>query len=206
MSDSATFSLPNNDWTFAVWLYITSLSGTGYQFVLSHGYDSWEEFSSLIIHNSDDSMEAYVGCGTGNGDVSVRSAANAVVVNTLQHWIMSRESGALKLYKNAVLLGSDSPATFGGCNPAGDICFGIRDNLTGSRVSGSMSEVAFWNRALRQDEKNQLLYYTADTIPGAIVWNQTLRGESVVDRIQSISATPVGSPTVVDHPPLIMRG
>jgi hypothetical protein len=205
--DGGEFSFHVTDWTWSVWTFILALTGSDYKFVASHDYDDLESFFSAYISKGSDKFIAYGGCGVGYGDSYVESASGDVVAGVWQNWIASRDGGSLKLHKAATLVGTDTPATFGGCNPASDYHIGVRDNLVaGTYFDGYIADMAFWDRALTQKEKAQLQKYEAATIPTGLRWCQTLRGDRVADVVRSIPVTKVGSPGLADHPPLLLRG
>jgi len=197
-ADAAIHSWPNSDWTVSFWLKVASLPASGVQFVLSHDYDDLEEFASIYVNNSDDSMVAYWGCGVGNGDVYAQSAAGSVVLNTWQHWTIAREGGSLKIFLMGALVATSTPVTFGACNPATDVFFGVRDNLTGSYLHGTICEFARWNRSLRSDEKYSLLYFSPALLPTSLVWYAPLQVAEPYETRNPLAITYTGSPTVAD--------
>ena len=149
-SDKITFSsfahnIGTGDFTISAWVYPTVVSG-GWDAIFGIGADGFSEPGFYI---SSSKLQVYWLTGAYT-DVFNTTLTN----NTWYHFILLRSSGTVKAYINGV----QETTTYSRSNNVGttDIAYIGFDGGAGTNISGSISDVRIYNRALTQVEITQL--------------------------------------------------
>ena len=147
IADNTGLSLPDGDWTIAVWLK-PEATGSALINVLSHGtpFGSPSTFlrysqASFALPGRYDPFKE-----DSDGDnVNPQTGNNAVVDDTWQHVSIERSGNDCKIYVDDVEEGTSTNASLNGINPTGSFYLGAAsDNQATNTYDGTMAEFAIW--------------------------------------------------------------
>ncbi len=163
VANSATNTI-TGDLTMSAWVKTIGSNGQNYQTVISkrETYWTWEYAMGLsyhdgIIHNT----KALAARGLGMGNQEQAWSNTPYEINSWELWTATFSSGEVRLYKNGIL---DYSAPFNLVpNPQNSpLLFGRNTLVDNSeQFNGSLDDIGIWNRALTEQEIQNL--YTGTT-------------------------------------------
>lgn len=201
--DSSVHSLPNSDWSIGGWFYVPDLTGSLFQYIYSHDEVQTNDNLNIFLHEASEinfrTIEANVGFTTNWVFVRAGFVSDA----TWTHFILSRESGTLYLRQDYETYTASYSSLTSGCNPAGVVNIGRREDGDANRYFGG--RLAEWFRVDRALTANQRKALANGASPKFflqdMVWYRPYIRDDV-DPVGGIVATPNNSPGVEVHPPI----
>lgn len=202
MADNAALSLPDADWTLAIWVKQTTGVQAYQQRIFANGDAGiTNEYYFMINATGSWEFDGYDGDGTSIFPASTGTPFSGNTSWT--HLAVVRSGSDFTLYRNGASDGSVTDANFDGVNSANSLTFCNRGGGTQNRaLVGSIAEFAKWDRALGTTELEALADGFAPThFPNSLMVYMPCIREYKEYKV-GITITN-NSSTVSDHPRII---